>query len=76
MRLKPPQTEKKAPDKDAAMQKVNAAKTKADAAAETEKQQTSEHSALASECAALREKLTECERCVAENDEKRVPHRH
>lgn len=58
------------------MQKVNAAKIKADAAAETEKQQTSEHSALASECAALREKLTECERCVAENDEKLRSARH
>lgn len=67
---------KKGADKDAAMQKVNAAKTKADAAAETEKQQTSEHSALASECAALREKLTECERCVAENDEKLRSARH
>ena len=67
---------KKGADKDAAMQKVNAAKAKADAAAETEKQQTSEHSALASECAALREKLTECERCVAENDEKLRSARH
>lgn len=67
---------KKGADKDAAMQKVNAAKIKADAAAETEKQQTSEHSALASECAALREKLTECERCVAENDEKLRSARH
>lgn len=67
---------KKGADKDAAMQKVNAAKTKADAAAETEKQQMSEHSALASECAALREKLTECERCVAENDEKLRSARH
>ena len=67
---------KKGADKDAAMQKVNAVKAKADAAAETEKQQTSEHSALASECAALREKLTECERCVAENDEKLRSARH